>query len=68
VFSLHFQGFQNGSFYTSKRPILSREMIHFGEQNGPFCDVKRLVLKNVGCFVAILYGFFTQKERIGLLK
>jgi len=35
-------------------------MIHFGEQNGPFSDAKRLVLKIGTIFSAILFLFFTE--------
>jgi len=58
-FSLHFLRFQNGSFYASKWPFSARRMTHFDEQNGPFCQVKRPVLKNDEIFFAILFGFFT---------
>ena len=60
MFSLHFFRFQNGSFCTFKWPILSRRMIHFGEQNGPFSDAKRLVLNDGKIFSAILFLFFTE--------
>ena len=46
VFSLHFSGFQNDSFCIRKRPFLLAKMNHFGRQNGPFCDVKWVILKN----------------------
>jgi len=32
--------FQKGSFYAAKRLVLSREMIHSVEQNGPFSNAK----------------------------
>jgi len=34
-------------------------MIHFGEQNGPFCDAKRAILKNASVFARVLFGLFT---------
>jgi len=34
-------------------------MNHIEEQNGPFCDVKRPILKNVTVFVPILIDYFT---------
>ena len=68
VFSLHFKGFQNGPFYTSKRPFLSLKMNRFGEQNGPFCDVKWLVLKKAMAFLPILFSLFTESEAFALLK
>jgi len=43
-------------------------MNHFGEQNGPFCDAERLILKNGTTFLPVLFGFFTEKEWIGALK
>jgi len=43
-------------------------MNHSCEQNGPFCDVKQLILKNGTTFSPVLFGFFTEKERIGTLK
>jgi len=43
-------------------------MIHFDEQNGPFCDAEWPILKNGMIFLVVLFGFFTSKERIGFLK
>ena len=43
-------------------------MIHFGKQNGPFCDVKRPILKITMIFLLDLYGFFTILEVVGLLE
>jgi len=37
-------------------------MGHSGEQNEPFCDAKRLILKSGEIFSSFLFGFFTQKE------
>jgi len=67
-FSLHFRRFQNDSFYTSKRAFFFGKMTHSGEQNGPFCDVKRAVLKTDKIFSALLFGFFTVSEAICALK
>jgi len=43
-------------------------MIHSEEQNGPFCEVKRAVLKNDSDFSSLLYELFTVSEAISLLK
>ena len=44
------------------------KMTHFTLKNGPFCDVKRLILKKDEIFLPILFGFFTKKEWIGSLE
>ena len=43
-------------------------MNHFGVQNGPFCDVKRIILKIVGDFSSILSDLFTTTITFGLKK
>ena len=68
LFFLHFSGFQNDSFYTSKWPILPSRMTHFAEQNGPFCDVKRPILEIGSVFLSDLYGFFTVSEAFAALE
>ena len=55
-------------FCTRKWPILPCKMIHFGEQNGPFCDVKRLILKTGMIFSLKMFGLFTVLEAILVLK
>ena len=39
-------------------------MSRFADQNGPFCDVKRLILKNALIFLSFLSVLFTVSERI----
>ncbi|MBQ4023589.1 MAG: hypothetical protein II612_06275 [Prevotella sp.] len=43
-------------------------MAHLVEQNGPFCDVKRAILKTDLDFSALLYELFTASEAFCLLK
>ena len=59
---------QNGPFYTSKRPILLSKMNHFAEQNGPFCDVKWVILKKKKHFSRFLSGSFTQTRAFVFLE
>lgn len=39
-------------------------MILFGEQNGPFCEVKWLILKIGKIFPVVLFVFFTPTKAI----
>ena len=68
VFSLQNNSFQNGSFYTRKWAFLLLKMILFEKQNGPFCDVKRSILKIEKKNPLMTNGFFAKSEAIGLLK
>jgi hypothetical protein len=43
-------------------------MNHFGEQNGPFCDVKWAILKKVLDFTSFLYELFTVSRAFDLKK
>ena len=43
-------------------------MSHFDEQNEPFCDAKRPVLKKQMIFFVGMFGFFTVPEPFSLLK
>jgi hypothetical protein len=43
-------------------------MNHSDEQNGPFRDAKRAILKNGEIFSAILFELFTVRRAIGFLK
>ena len=43
-------------------------MIHFGEQKGPFCEVKWAILKNDLDFSSVLYELFTDSRAFGLKK
>jgi len=43
-------------------------MAHLVKQNGPFCNVKRAILKIDLVFLALLYELFTASEAICLLK
>jgi len=37
-------------------------MNHFGEQNGPFCDAERLILKNGTTFFLFCLNFLPKKN------
>jgi len=43
-------------------------MNRFVEKNGPFCNVKRPVLKNRMFFSVDLFGLFTDSDAICFLK
>jgi hypothetical protein len=43
-------------------------MNHFTEQNGPFRDVKRPILKNQSEFPPLLFGLFTIPSAFCLKK
>ena len=43
-------------------------MIHFGEQKGPFREVKWAILKNDLDFSSVLYELFTDSRAFGLKK
>ena len=68
MFSLHFSGFQNGSFYTSKRLFLPCKMSLFGKQNGSYWKVKWLILKIEMKDFALLFNFFTVSRPFVSLK
>jgi hypothetical protein len=43
-------------------------MNHFADQNGPFCQVKRPILKNGKEKTSKLYNLFTISEAFKLLE